>query len=332
MNRRELLGTVGAGATGMAGLLGARARASGQETETTTTASDGQEFTGIDSSADRPFATISVGSREGVRNPENNRPHAIRIWNDSGEARTVGLRLFRGGEAGTAILDRRVEFPADGYLTLRLSEPGEYALPLRPGGATTTATDGASTGGTVAVPRSRFDCNDSRTDVRVAPDGAVQSVTISTEIGCPPEVVDRTFTAFSGSCGSADEASVGFGEASVRISGSIRAPTPCHGARLAGVALPSADTLRVTVATTESEADVCAQCVGTVAYRADLGFRDRVPGTVEVVHQRGDEAETVATVSRGEGSTTEAGTTSVRTTTDAEATESETTPSGTTGA
>ncbi|MFC4449365.1 hypothetical protein [Halorussus aquaticus] len=326
MNRRELLGAVGAGATGAAGLLGARARSAGQDTETTTTTtSDGQEFTGIDSSADRPFATITVGSREGVRNPENNRPHVVRVWNDSQQARTVGLRLVRG-DADAPLLDRRVEFPADGFLTVRLLDPADYALTVRPGsgggtesggenGGTTatqtaTATSTASAGETVEIPRAQFDCNRSRTDVAVTADGQVNSETVTTEAGCPPEVTGRTFTAFGGSCGSADDASVSFADESVTVSGAIRAPNPCYGAQLADVSVTSADTLRVVVETTEPGGGVCAQCVASVEYETHLAFRDRVPETVEVVHRRGDQTETVATVSRGGQTTTAEGTVS----------------------
>ncbi|WP_135851861.1 hypothetical protein [Halorussus salinus] len=325
MHRRELLGAVGTGAVGVAGLLGTGARGAGQETETaaTTTAETTSEdggFDGIESSADRPFATISVGTRANVVRSENNRPHAIRVWNDSDRARAIRLRLARGGGSGgsdessesdksSAALDRRVEFPADGYLTVRLLEPGDYALTVRPGdgtgeggmgGVATTATATATAvGSTIEVPRSRFDCNDSRTDVRVASDGAVRSVTTATEIGCPPEEVGRTFTAFRGSCGSADDAGVSFTDGLVEVSGSIRVPNPCYGARLADVSIPDADTLRVTVAATDPSGGVCVQCVGSVEYAADLRFRDSVPRTVEVVHRRGGESAVVATATRG---------------------------------
>ncbi len=241
-----------------------------------------------------------------MTNPENNRPHAIRVWNDSGRVRRILLRLTRGSGSGesSAALDRRVEFPADGYLTVGLLEPDDYALAVRPGdgtgeGATTATSTGTAAGAIVEVPRARFDCNDSQTDVRVAPDGAVESFTVSTEIGCPPEEVGRTFTAFRGSCGPTDDASVSFADELVEVSGSIRVPDPCYVARLADVSIADADTLRVTVAATEPNGGVCVQCVGTVEYAADLRFRDSVPGTVEVVHRRDGESAVVATATRG---------------------------------
>lgn len=303
MNRRKLLAAVGAGATGMAGFFGEGATGTGQETTTTqtTTATAGEGFTGIDSSAERPFATISVGSRAGVENPDNNLPHAVRVWNDSDESRTIGVRLVRGDAAtdGEPVVDRRVEFPADGYLAIRLLEPASYRLSVQPGGGGEAET--------IEIPRSQFDCNDSTTEVAVTADGQVKSETVTTEAECPPEVTDRTFTAIGGSCGAASEASVSFADESVRISGKIRTPNPCYGAELAGVSVPSPDTLRVVVATTEPTAAVCAQCVASVRYEADLGFRDSIPQTVEVVHERGDQTETIATVTRGE-TTTAAGT------------------------
>lgn len=327
MNRRELLAAVGVGATGMVGLLGNGATGAEQDATTTETTNQtttaGEGFTGIDSSAERPFATISVGSREAVQNPENNQPHVVRVWNDSDEARTIGLRLVRGAGRESALVDRQVEFPADGYLTLRLLEPANYALTIQPGGdgttATSTATATASAGETIEIPRSQFDCNDSTTEVAVTADAQVKHTTVTTEIGCPPEVTDRTFTSLAGSCGSASEASVSFAEDSVEVSGSVRAPNPCYGAQLADVSVSSDDTLRVTVTTTEPTAGVCAQCVASIEYEADLTFRDRVPETVEVVHRTMGGTETVATVTRG-ATTTVPGTT----------TASETTASGTT--
>ncbi|WP_435179909.1 hypothetical protein [Halorussus sp. AFM4] len=330
MNRRELLGALGLGATGAAGLVGSPADAGRQVTDAGTRATDGTTtaettegdgFDGIDSSGDRPFATVTVGSRAGVRNPENDRPHLVRVWNDSERERTLRL-VLRRDDGGAALLDRRIEFPADGYLALRLLEPASYALTVAAvggeagtatGTATTateaapaTATAGGATDGTVRIPRTLFDCNDSRTDVRVGPDGAVASETVTTEIGCPPAVVDRTFTAFRGTCGAADEADVSFGERSVTIEGSIRAPNPCYGARLADVAVTPEGGLRVTVAATEPESGFCAQCVATVEYRAEIAFRDRVPGTVTVVHRGGGATRRVATVSRA-GTTTATG-------------------------
>ncbi|MFC7081086.1 hypothetical protein [Halorussus caseinilyticus] len=201
MHRRELLGAVGLGATGIAGVVGTRATGA-QETTTTGTTTAGDGFTGIESESDRPFTTISVGTRAGVSTPESHRPHRVRVWNDSDESRTVGLRLVRDE---SAVLDRSVEFPADGYLTLRLLEPARYALELRPGGevgeTATTGDAGGAGSGTVEISRARFDCNDSRTDVRVAADGAVQTATTTTNAACPPELTDRTFTAFRGPAG-----------------------------------------------------------------------------------------------------------------------------------
>lgn len=320
MNRRELLGAVGLGATGIAGFVGKRAGSavgqdnqSTQSTETTTrqTTTADEEFAGIDSERDQPFATISVGSREAVENPENNQPHAIRVWNDSDSSRSIGLRLVRDGDDESALVDRVVEFPPDGYLMLDLLEPADYTLAVRPDEET-----GSQDGETIQIPRSQFDCNDSRTDVAVMTDGAVKFETITTEIGCPPEVTALAFVAVGGSCGSADEASVSFAEESVEVSGFIRTPNPCYGAELAEVSFPSADTVRVTIGTTEPMVGVCAQCIGTIDYEADLTFRDRVPGTVEVVHQRDGETETVATVTRGATTTVPGTTTAPGTTTE----------------
>lgn len=295
MNRRELLGVVGLGAVGITGFVGGSADNGSQDTETTTeatTTTAGEAFEGIRSSADQPFAEIAVGTREGVRKPDNNLPHLVRVWNDADRDRTVGLTLVRDG--GPALLDREFEFAADGFLTVRLLEPGNYSLEVRPGGGAAAA---------VEVPRARFDCNDSWTDVAVTAAGRVKSETVTTEIGCAPEVSARTFTQFRGTCGSANDAGVTFTDESVTVQGSIRAPTPCHSAELSEVSVADADTLRLTVVTTEPSTDSCVQCVGTVKYRADFQFRDQVPETVEAFHASGESSELVASVTRGGGAT-----------------------------
>jgi hypothetical protein len=299
MNRRDLLATIGTGAVGIADPINVRKRGRGQETPTAESTPTSDGFDGIASTADQPFATILVGSRQGVRNPENNQPHTLRIWNDAESARSIGLRLFRGGTGATAALDRTVEFPADGYLTLRLLEPAEYGLSVSPGGrGDDTATENGTTGERIAVPRQRFDCNDSVTEIAVGEDGTVRFRTVSTEIGCAPEVVGQIFTAFQGDCGSRDTADVGFGDGSVELDGAIQAPTPCYGAELAEVAVTGPDEVRVTIATTEPTADICVECIGSIEYDAVLTFRDRVPARVTVRHQRGDEVATVAQVTR----------------------------------
>lgn len=136
----------------------------------------------IESSATRPFRAFSVGDREGIVNPENNLPHQVWVWNDTDAKRELTVALATGGNI---VLDETVAFPARSALGIELAEPRPYELTVTAGDRERTS-DHEQAGDrekTVEIPRSRFDCNHSVTDVAVQPE-EIAEFTITTEMAC----------------------------------------------------------------------------------------------------------------------------------------------------
>lgn len=237
------------------------------------------------------FDTIEVGSRDAVAFPENNRPEFVFVWND-GPERDVGVHVDR---EGSVALDRSISFPVDGVLELLLNEPDDYTVTVSQG-------DGSVH---FDVESRQFDCNRRENRITVGPGGAGSMVLhgSSTEIGCPPPSVTRTdFAARAGECdaGRGDSTSVSYAGVSIAIDGSLRVPTPCHGAELAEATYDrETDTLTVVVAVTDPPGDAaCVQCVGVVDYDASVTFADDLPGRVEVVHRGAGDERTVTAAAR----------------------------------
>jgi len=300
VKRRDLLGTVGTvGALALAG-CGVRESSAPDRTEfdvpdrtesttptntptqETTTDDPGEEsddaFDRLDRDAD-PVESFAVGDRESVPFPKNNNPHDVRVYNDADRMRSMTLSLRREGET---VLERTIAVPGGRRVDATLNEPAAYRLAI--------ALDGEDgvTGTPVEVERSWFDCNISVTATVVGPDGEVETSTWSTLVGCPgPEVVDATMEQSGGSCGDADRASVRFADEQVRVSGTHRTPTPCHGLTLSSSGLRDPfsgdDALVVTVETADRQGG-CVECVGTVPYEATVDLEHAYPSTVRVVH------------------------------------------------
>lgn len=303
MQRRQVLAALGSStALALAGCLSGDPGAQDGTTTTTTTTTTNDDTTTTTEEDPRwspgpedPFETFSVGSREEVAFPDNNKAHGVRIWNDADEERTVSLSLESADGPG---LDTEIEFPADGWVSVTVEEPATYTL--------TIAVD-ESLAGEVEVGRARFDCNASTTNVILSGDGEVGSRTISTLVGCPgPSIAEESFSFENGSCNMDDDALVSFEDETVEIEGSIRTPNPCYGLELASVQLlneeefedGSDDFLEVTVRTTEQQSDMCTSCVGSVPYTATVDFEHDYPSNVRVFHESMGEKRTVTTVAR----------------------------------
>ncbi len=322
MKRRTLLRTVGVavGAGTLAGCLDEQTAAPGTEpggaggtdpgTRTTDRPDEGttdrpeatpDEGTGTSTStepaefgtdADDPFETITVGSREGVANPDDNRPHGVNVWNAAERERTLTVAVRRGS---ATVLEETITFPADGYLSMTLAEPGDYRLPIR--------TDGAELG-VVTVARSRFDCNSSYTNVDVTPDDELRSTVVSTMMACETTgVTDRSFESEEGTCtsGATEDgtATVSFTDDAVAVDGAIVAPNPCHRATLLDVS-EAAGTTTVTVGAVDARetGTACVECVGSVGYHATFGEEVALTDRVTVVHSTHRGERTVATAER----------------------------------
>jgi len=247
----------------------------------TTDGDDGSNDTTDDGSRvsdDEPVETIPVGDREGVPFPDNNGPHGVTVVNDA-DARDLRVVLDRDGER---VLDRVFELPAGRRVALTLNEPSEYEVGV--------GVDGRLVG-TVAVERSRFDCNGSSTEVTVDADGQVDSTTVSTLVACPgPEVAGTEFEQGEGTCGGTDRATVAVDDERVNVSGAVGTPVPCYDLALSGVELEAEEydgrngTLVVTVTTAGRQDGACAECLGEVSYEATVELANAYPETVRVVH------------------------------------------------
>jgi hypothetical protein len=255
------------------------------------TAGDPEQFA-FDPEPDDPFQSETIGSRDAVENPDDNRPHGVAVWNAADRERSIGVAVRRGS---ATVFDRTLTFPADGYLSLTLAEPADYTVSLRAGDEHLEDVD---------VGRSWFDCNSSSTQIGVLGDGEVRSTTVSTMVACDADGVSgsTTFESGEGSCAgttSATEAAVSFGDDQLAVDGTIRASDPCHRAVLADVSeSDDAVTLTVGVESASEGTTACVDCVGAVDYRATMTYGVTPPSEVTVVHESRGETSTVTVADR----------------------------------
>ena len=128
-----------------------------------------------------------------------------------------------------------------------------------------------------------------------------------------PEVAGTDFEVLDQGCGNqTNEAAVEFADDAVEIDGTIAGSDACKTAELADAAYdPDAEELQVTVATVDREdADVCAQCIVEIDYRATVQFAGGLPPKVSVRHEGAGESGVVTSVDRLDGSSTTDETTS----------------------
>ena len=286
MRRRDLLAAVGAAGTlSVAGCVGFDGPDDDTESDDASDRTDsddrGDTGDGDDIQADaEPIETVPVGDRDGVPFPDNNGPHGVQVVNDADETRELRVVVNRAGER---LLDRIFDVPAGRRVELVLNEPDRYEVAV--------GVDGRL-GDTVGVSRSRFDCNDSSTEVSVDGDGEVASTTVSTLVACPgPAIAGSAFEQGEGTCGGADRASVATDGERVRVTGTVRTSVPCYDLALSGVELVDAEeyggpsgTLVVTVTTAGRQDGACVECVGSVSYEATVDLEHAFPETVRVVH------------------------------------------------
>lgn len=181
MNRRTLL--AGAGTALSAPLVG---RLPIPTDGTHDRNDDGADSPDLDSFDPTEVQTeLAVGSREGVADPDANRPHGVSVWNTMPEASTVEVRIVDAA-ADRAILELTTQLSADAAVEFSLSEPSTYRLDIR-----VPATDASET---VEVSRTWFDCNGSSTQVGVFEDGRIDSRTVTTLLACADATVSGTPT------------------------------------------------------------------------------------------------------------------------------------------
>lgn len=90
-----------------------------------------------------------------------------------------------------------------------------------------------------------------------------------------PELVDSSIETTASDCGGADQASVSTGETTVSIDGVLPASNPCHEAVLTDVAVSGGQlTVSVGIQSTLGEDDGCIDCLGGIAYTAEVEITD----------------------------------------------------------
>ena len=123
----------------------------------------------FDEDAHEQFDRFTVG--DGVET-DGRKPHDVVVWND-GPERAIDVLVRGEGESPT--FDRRLTFPANEYLRLKLTERVEYLVAVGVDGKPEYDFD---------LSDGLVDCNSSKTTVRVAENGQVSYVTVSTAMAC----------------------------------------------------------------------------------------------------------------------------------------------------
>jgi len=100
----------------------------------------------------------------------------------------------------------------------------------------------------------------------------------------------------SGTCGQENRASIAFEDGVVRITGAIPASDPCHEATMTDSTYgEGSGELAVSMGVSETDADMCEQCLARVEYEATIEHSGSGPGRVSVSHGTPEGEETVAT-------------------------------------
>ncbi|WP_254279477.1 hypothetical protein [Haloarcula marina] len=128
---------------------------------------------GVGDSADT-VETIPVGTREGVENPDDNRPHDVVVWNAANRPRELAVSIV--ARDGGPRVARRFRFAADAARRFELRTPVAYDVTVR------VPVDGRQH--SFEVGRNWFDCNSSGHRVRVPGTGPITATAGSTTLYC----------------------------------------------------------------------------------------------------------------------------------------------------
>lgn len=183
MRRRTYLALVG-------GLLGAGCSGLSSPSTPTltpapvTTRTDGPTATPTPADpAAGPESTVElvrIGRRDEVRNPADNRPHVVEIWNTADTGTRIAVTISSrpsGSDVVQTVLDETYEVPPDAAVQVRLVEPSNYVVEVR-----VSAIDA---GEQFTVPADSFDCNEHGYQVAVVPaDERIEVTEYSTAVAC----------------------------------------------------------------------------------------------------------------------------------------------------
>lgn len=110
-------------------------------------------------------------------------------------------------------------------------------------------------------------------------------------------VADATIETLEAKCGSTSGATIDADlevePGTATISGSVRAPNPCHEAVVAGTVVESG-ALTVTIGVESGGEDICMGCTGQVEYEATITLGRRPPTVLAVGHEHLEETKEVA--------------------------------------
>ncbi|MCU4973615.1 hypothetical protein OB955_12805 [Halobacteria archaeon AArc-m2/3/4] len=108
-------------------------------------------------------------------------------------------------------------------------------------------------------------------------------------------VTDTTIETLETACGRTSEATIDVDLEARRatITGSVRAPNPCHEAVLVGVVAENG-TVTVTIGVESDGEDVCMECTGRVDYEATITVGTQPPAVLVVDHEHLEETNEVA--------------------------------------
>jgi hypothetical protein len=244
-----------------------------------------------DPAAQKPFEILEIGSRDDVPFPDDNRPHEVAVLNELDRRREIRVSID-DPETTDAEFERAFDFPAGGFVLLRLNVPSRYEVSFQASGTTL---------GSATIGSQWFDCNASRSRFGVRKDGVKDYEERTTLMGCPePAVAGSDLSVADRRCASAEhhDASIGFDGEAVTVDGTVLAATPCRKLSIETAAYDAkADRLTVVIGTAPSEG-VCTQCLGSIEYEATIEFENDLPSEVVVEHHSQDRKTTVATAQR----------------------------------
>lgn len=120
-------------------------------------------------------AEIELGNRDEVAKESLNRPHDVTVWNATATSVTVELQVSDAA-GDRPPFEMTYGIPADDAVVVALLEPSDYDVEVQ------ASVEGAEA--SMTIPRSRFDCNGSTTQVGVFGDGTVKSRLVTTLAYC----------------------------------------------------------------------------------------------------------------------------------------------------
>lgn len=130
------------------------------------------------SNGDSVSARWFVGTRSGVKHPDQNRPHRFAVANETPTRRRVTIEVV-DPDGEVPILDESVQLDPDNEAVVELLTPTTYGVTVH------DHLTGRSR--SLEITRDWFDCNDSTTTAELGTLGGFSVTSSSTLLACSPE-------------------------------------------------------------------------------------------------------------------------------------------------